>query len=94
MVAVCVVGSADTAKCADWIREPLSRWDGELVRHIYADQQFSSAVGATERLLLFPTRLLLDLLSAGPTNNYVTLNYHYLTVLRVTCLRPMAQDDW
>jgi len=34
MVAVRVVGLADTAKCADWVRVPLSRWDGALVRHI------------------------------------------------------------
>jgi len=34
MVAVCVVGSADTAKCADCIGESVYCWDGELVRHI------------------------------------------------------------
>jgi len=35
MVAVCVVGLADTAKCADCIGSvPLSRWDGESLRHI------------------------------------------------------------
>jgi len=34
MVAVCVVGSADTAKCADCTGGSVYRCDGELVRHI------------------------------------------------------------
>jgi len=34
METVCLVGLADTAKCADWVSVPLSRRDGELVRHI------------------------------------------------------------
>jgi len=65
LVTVCLVGLADTAKCADWVSVPLSRRDGELVRHIICWSAFSSAVGATERLVLFPTLLLLDLLGAG-----------------------------
>jgi len=31
MVAVCVAGSADTAKCADCIGRPVCRWVGETV---------------------------------------------------------------
>jgi len=46
MVSVRVVGSADTSKCADCTVS----WET-----YNADQQFSSAVGATERLVLFPT---------------------------------------
>jgi len=53
MVAVCVVGLADTAKGADCIGGSVCRRVGETV---------SYAVGSTERLVLFPTLLLLDLL--------------------------------
>jgi len=34
MVATCVVGSTDTAKCADCIGGLEYRWDGEVVRYI------------------------------------------------------------
>jgi len=52
------------------------------VRHIIADQQFSYAVGATERLVLFPTWLLLDLLGVVMLS---TFGYEHFVLQVIVC---------